>query len=161
MRSRTDPFDADSVAAIIVTHDARYLMQRRDDSPGVDFPGMWGLFGGSAELGEEAEQAMRRELQEELSFSPESLLEIATLVYDERATGGWYCRRRFFEVVIDDEDVARFVLAEGAEMALFAVPGIAAIGNDAIPYDLCAILMHDRRVSSREALRARNFGTIK
>jgi hypothetical protein len=39
----------DAAAAIIVTDDGRYLMQERDDTPGIFYPDHWGLFGGAFE----------------------------------------------------------------------------------------------------------------
>ena len=39
----------DAVAALIVLDDGRYLMQQRDDIPGIFYPGYWGLFGGAIE----------------------------------------------------------------------------------------------------------------
>ena len=43
------PLDAgaaqDAVAGILVLEDGRYLMQLRDDIPGIFYPDHWGLFG--------------------------------------------------------------------------------------------------------------------
>jgi hypothetical protein len=61
---RDDPFDPtldrDLAVSVIVTEDGRYLLQLRDDLPGVSLRGHWGLFGGALEAGETAEQALRR-----------------------------------------------------------------------------------------------------
>ncbi len=43
---------SDAVAAIITVEDGRYLMQRRDDIPGIFYPGHWGCFGGAVAAGE-------------------------------------------------------------------------------------------------------------
>ena len=45
-------------------------MQLRDNKPGISAPGVWGLFGGSVEPNEEPDQAILRELEEELAIRP-------------------------------------------------------------------------------------------
>lgn len=53
------------VLAVLLV-DGRYVMQLRDDKPGIAAPGVWGLFGGSVEVGEEPRVALLREVEEEL-----------------------------------------------------------------------------------------------
>ena len=64
-----------SLAIIYEAHsiqtNPRFLMQLRDDIPGIVYPGHWGLFGGHLEPGETAEQAFTREVQEEINYLPE------------------------------------------------------------------------------------------
>src|SRR5260370_41594594 len=60
-------------AALLVCGD-RYLMQLRDDKPGILLPDHWALFGGSIDDGEDAAAAMRRELLEELELQPRSII---------------------------------------------------------------------------------------
>ena len=50
--------------------EGRWLMQLRDDIPGIVAPGCWGLFGGHLDPGETPELALRRELLEEISWQP-------------------------------------------------------------------------------------------
>lgn len=57
-----------SVAMAIIYHQGRYLMQLRDDIPGILYPGVWGLFGGHLEFGEEPEAGLKRELIEEIGY---------------------------------------------------------------------------------------------
>jgi 8-oxo-dGTP diphosphatase len=61
------------VALAMLRRDGRWLMQLRDDIPGIVAPGCWGLFGGHLDPGETAEQAVRRELLEEISWQPHTL----------------------------------------------------------------------------------------
>jgi 8-oxo-dGTP pyrophosphatase MutT (NUDIX family) len=57
-------------AALIADQHGRYLMQLRDDKPGILHPGAWGLFGGGIEPGESAIAAVQRELLEEIGLVP-------------------------------------------------------------------------------------------
>jgi 8-oxo-dGTP diphosphatase len=58
--------------AILYQHD-QYLMQLRDDIPGIVYPGHWGFFGGHLEPGESAFAAVQRELHEEIGYAPPDL----------------------------------------------------------------------------------------
>lgn len=58
------------VALAMLQRQGRWLMQLRDEIPGIVAPGCWGLFGGHLEAGETPEQALRRELLEEIGWQP-------------------------------------------------------------------------------------------
>ncbi|WP_448563096.1 NUDIX hydrolase [Trichothermofontia sp.] len=58
------------VALAILYQGDRVLMQLRDSTPGIVYPGHWGFFGGHLEPGETPEMALRRELQEEIGYVP-------------------------------------------------------------------------------------------
>jgi 8-oxo-dGTP pyrophosphatase MutT (NUDIX family) len=53
------------VLAILLV-DGRYVLQLRDDKPGISAPGVWALFGGRIEPGERPAAALTREIHEEL-----------------------------------------------------------------------------------------------
>lgn len=61
------------VALAMLHSGDRWLMQLRDDRPGIVAPGCWGLFGGHLEVGETPGQALRRELQEEIGWAPQGM----------------------------------------------------------------------------------------
>lgn len=48
----------------------KYVLQLRDDMPGIAARGQWSLFGGEINSGEAPLEAIRRELSEELSIAP-------------------------------------------------------------------------------------------
>jgi len=57
------------VALAMLERDGRWLMQLRDEIPNIVAPGCWGLFGGHLDPAETPEQALRRELLEEIGVS--------------------------------------------------------------------------------------------
>jgi 8-oxo-dGTP pyrophosphatase MutT (NUDIX family) len=61
------------VALAMVEQDGRWLLQLRDDVEGIVAPGCWGLFGGHLDPGEQPEEALRRELLEEIRWQADQL----------------------------------------------------------------------------------------
>lgn len=55
--------------ALIFDCDHKLLIYQRDDKPGIAYPNHWDLFGGIIEEGESPEQALVREVQEELGIT--------------------------------------------------------------------------------------------
>jgi 8-oxo-dGTP diphosphatase len=59
----------EKIAAIIFENDkGEFLLYLRDGKPGIPFPYHWDLFGGHIEEGETPEQALVREVKEELDY---------------------------------------------------------------------------------------------
>ena len=57
------------IAAIIFENDnGEFLLYLRDNKPGIPFPQHWDLFGGHVEEGETPEEALIREVKEELNY---------------------------------------------------------------------------------------------
>jgi 8-oxo-dGTP pyrophosphatase MutT (NUDIX family) len=61
------------VAIAILHQNDQFLMQLRDDIPGIAYPGHWGFFGGHLDPGETPTEAVRRELLEEIGYAPPQL----------------------------------------------------------------------------------------
>jgi mutator protein MutT len=59
------------VAAILYNQTNQVLLMQRDEKPGLAFAGQWTLPGGVVESGESADEAIARELREEIELQPE------------------------------------------------------------------------------------------
>jgi 8-oxo-dGTP diphosphatase len=53
---------------LIENGEGKVLLQLRDDIPHIPWPNTWGTFGGQIEEGETPEDAMKREIREELMY---------------------------------------------------------------------------------------------
>lgn len=60
-----------TTAALIVDADGRFVLQHRDDKPGIANPGLWGSFGGEVDAHEPPDEGLVRELEEELCWRPD------------------------------------------------------------------------------------------
>lgn len=131
----------DAVAAILTVDDGRYLVQLRDDRPGVFYPGHWGLFGGAIEPGETPEAALRRELEEEIAFSPVDLRPFTRMDFDFSPFDAGRCVRLFYEGMIEAARLPDLRLGEGQRMEAVHLPELL-IERPVAPYDSFALWMH-------------------
>lgn len=103
--------------AILHTPD-RFLMQLRDNVPGIMYPGYWGFFGGHIDPGETPEAAVKRELLEEISYSP-------PIVSEFRCYSNSQVIRHVFHAPLTVE-LDQLVLGEGWDMGLVTPDEIRA-----------------------------------
>jgi len=131
----------DAAVAIILQEDGRYLMQLRDQKPGIFFPGYWGMFGGAIDAGETPEEALRRELHEELAVAVGDLSYFTKLTFDFAPHGFGIVARHYYEVRLSQPQERSIVLGEGAAVRPFE--GDVLLKTERVtPYDAFAIWMH-------------------
>ena len=135
---------SDAVAALIVSEDGRYLLQLRDDKPGIWYPGHWSCFGGAVNDGERPLDALRRELEEELEFAGAECNEFTRFYFDLQRINGRKLYRIYYEVPVRSAALFRFVLHEGRDMRLFSPAEIFDRAN-LTPYDSFALWLHASR----------------
>ena len=112
-----------AVSALLRNAEGRVLAQLRDDRPGLIFPGCWSTLGGRVEPDELPEQAVCRELQEEIEVCP-------PLRYWRRFLLEYEADGRAMESDVHvfigefDQDAADIRLHEGQRVAFLGVEDI-------------------------------------
>lgn len=120
--------------------DGAYVLQLRDDRPGIASPGMWAFFGGSLEQGEKPEAGLRREIAEELSIDIGSC---EALGHVDRWSAFWQqiVRYWFFAADVTAQWPAHEV-REGQGAGLFRITELPATGLNALVRDV--LIRHHR-----------------
>jgi 8-oxo-dGTP pyrophosphatase MutT (NUDIX family) len=144
----------DAAAAIIVLDDGRYLMQLRDDKPGIFFPDHWGLFGGASEPGEDLATTLRRELLEELGYQIDPIVYFTRMEFGFESLGAKRVVRDYFEVRMPSSAVPELKLGEGRALQPLSAAEIL-LEKRVVPYDSFAIWMHFARVRQDRAASAK------
>ena len=99
--------------ALLFDRDGKLLIYLRDDKPTIPFPNHWDLFGGHVEAGETPEQALCRELQEEIGVA----LEMWRLFRRyECLTGDAYPNAKFIYFAEINRRAADLTLFEGSKI---------------------------------------------
>jgi 8-oxo-dGTP diphosphatase len=95
---------------VIFDRYARLLIYLRDDKPDIPFPGHWDFFGGHLEGGETPEQALVREVEEELGVTLKEWKLFRTYVCTE---GDAYPNGKYIYWTRIDQAVDELTLREG------------------------------------------------
>lgn len=98
------------VAIAILYRDDKFLFQLRDDIPNIVYPAHWGFFGGHLDPGETPHEAVMRELQEEIAYTPPTISDFGCYS-DPRV------ERHVFHAPLTVE-LDQLILQEGWDMAL-------------------------------------------
>jgi 8-oxo-dGTP pyrophosphatase MutT (NUDIX family) len=104
------------VSVFLRSNDDLYLLQLRDDIPLIDFPGNWGLFGGTIEPGESPREAAYRELKEEICYTPEEIHEVSQYV-----RGNYHINVCYAKV---ECPISALGLHEGSDLGMFSIEEI-------------------------------------
>jgi 8-oxo-dGTP diphosphatase len=98
------------VSIAILYREGQFLLQLRDNIPGILYPGHWGFFGGHVEAGETPEVAMRRELIEEIGYEPPEVFH-----FDSRQEGSVLRHIYHAPLTVDIQDLT---LYEGWDLGM-------------------------------------------
>jgi 8-oxo-dGTP pyrophosphatase MutT (NUDIX family) len=138
---------SDAVVAIIRLEDGRYLMQLRDERPDIWFPGHWGCFGGAMDPGESPEEALSRELYEELEFRPGQPEFLTRFDFDFGPLGMGTHFRIYYMLRMSERERRAVVLHEGAAIDVFKYEQLEN-GMRVAAYDLFALRLHQLLLST-------------
>lgn len=137
----------DAVAALLLSPDGRYLLQRRDRKAGIFFPDHWGCFGGGVDAYDaDRKAALRRELREELELDvpTEAMLYFTDYTFDFSFCGLGVIYRTYFEVKLKADQIPGLSLSEGTTFGMFTAREVLA-ELKLTPYDTLALWMHANR----------------
>ena len=109
-----------TATALLVNADGRFLLQHRDDKPGIANPGKWGSFGGEIEPYETPEHGFLREMQEELAWRPQRYELVNAYALEE---DGAPLLVYVYAALLDVPE-SSLVLGEGQGMGLFAASAL-------------------------------------
>jgi len=106
-----------STVTALICHNSKFLLFHRDDIPEIPDPGRWQLPGGHIEDGESPTEAIKRELEEEVSYCPDNLTLIGARTSQNNA------KVYLFFAVIKDNEVEKFKLGskEGQDLGFFDI----------------------------------------
>jgi 8-oxo-dGTP diphosphatase len=106
------------IAAIILENDkGEFLLYLRDNKPGIPYPGHWDLIGGHVEDGETPEEALVREVKEELDLD---LKEYAFYRKYECLTGDAYENIKYIYTGKLNIPIEKITLLEGVRPQYFS-----------------------------------------
>jgi 8-oxo-dGTP pyrophosphatase MutT (NUDIX family) len=122
------------VVKAVIYKDHRYLFQLRDNNASISYPNKWSFFGGELDNGEGFEEALKRELLEELHWCPNKFFYLAK---DTDKTTN--CNINYYLVPCELPD-HKLILGEGQAMKWFTINQIMDLNSICRPYILRKII---------------------
>ncbi len=117
------------ISIILLNKNQEILMQQRDNIPTITYPGYWGLFGGSMEDNETPEEAIIREVKEEINFDLKNFGLFRVFTQNGK--------KEYAFVGEIDKEIEQLNLTEGQNMKFFKPGRILSL--DVRPDDLATI----------------------
>ena len=99
------------VSMVIVNDEGHILLQLRDDKSSIPFPNKWVTLGGQVEKGESPEEAIKRELMEEIEFDLVDFKFLKSYEWSDRIEFVFYAKLNF--------DLETVPLHEGQKIEYF------------------------------------------
>lgn len=99
------------ISIILLNKNKEILMQQRDNIPTIRYPGYWGLFGGSIEDNETPEEAIIREVKEEINFDLKNFGLFRVFTQNEK--------KEYAFIGEIDKEIEELNLTEGQNMKFF------------------------------------------
>ena len=110
------------VSLIILRDNHRLLMHLRDDKPTIPYPNYWALIGGGIEENETAYDALRREIEEEISSDVKNIRKIEEIVLMNDPEPNCRDQRIFLYQGEIEKDIKDINLTEGQRLGYFTFP---------------------------------------
>ena len=122
------------VAKAVIYKNNLFLLQLRDNDNSISYPNKWSFFGGELDKGENFEVALKRELSEELNFSPEKYHYISM---DIDSTTNCSINYYIVHCSLPDEEL---ILGEGQSMRWFTTDEIMNLNSICRPLVLKRVI---------------------
>jgi 8-oxo-dGTP pyrophosphatase MutT (NUDIX family) len=111
------------VVKAVIIKEKKFLLQLRDNNPAISYPNNWAFFGGGVDYGEKHEEALKRELIEELGWYPKKFKYLTE--YRNKTVN---CNITHY-LMHYDLDKNKLCLGEGQAMNWFSSDEIMALNN--------------------------------
>ncbi len=115
----------EKIASIILENNNKeILLYLRDNKPNIPFPHHWDLFGGHVEVDETPEEALIREVKEELNYD---LKEFRFFRKYECLEGDAFQNEKYVYIGKIDLPIGKITLQEGERLKFFSrkdIPGV-------------------------------------
>ena len=116
----SDAIRRQAASAIPVNAEGKILLQLRDNRPDIINPNCWTTFGGAVEAGETPDEAMRRELLEEIELAlPMTLWKVQEILIER--DGQQIAWERYIYVGYIDRAASEIKLNEGQALGYFGL----------------------------------------
>ena len=114
---------AQEVVKAVIFKEEKFLLQLRDNNPNIFYPNTWAFFGGGVDAGEEHEEALKRELIEELGWCPQIFKYLSKV---KNITANCYITHYLIHCSLHDDQL---ILGEGQAMGWFSLDEIVGLSN--------------------------------